>query len=602
MRQVINPRICIAFSTCILYNTVIEIDDGINVLGDSSVTAGELYDADAFFAPAPFDLFDTLMGQYASTRRRLEALAETVNSDACAGVLHYFIEANAPQERLSSSRRTRALFELAPAIAQLDADFWNRALRMTDVLDVMPQKRRSEWFDQIENPLGVQAQRLNQYELDRGAVQPEWKIEPIPAFEADTVRATLQHLIDMRYSFFAERVDGIFQRLSRDHATNCPQGFGKRMILQRAVSSGGSSEHETAGYINDLRCVVARFMGRDEPHWTSTAALIQVCRDRTGQWVSIDGGAMRMRVYRGVGTGHLEVHPDMAWRLNAVLASMYPMAIPAEFRERPKKARKVKDVQLFSKPLPFVVLNYLMNMKPGFRYAGEDRSGDSRYEKVPNTRRFDYDHDDATIRAQVIRVLEAIGGVAAKEKHFQQWVFDYDVGPVISDIVCSGVIPDHQAHQFYPTPATIAEVAVRLASEGDAETMQWLEPSAGIGGLADLMPKDRTACVEVSELHCAILRAKGHSVIQGDFLSVPAVPAYQRVLMNPPYSGGRWQAHTQHAARMLAPGGRLVAILPASAPTSFRLDGMSMEWSAPYANQFAGTTISVVILVAEKQG
>lgn len=561
---------------------------------------GWLVDGDEFFAPAPFDLFDTLMGQYSATRARLEAMAAAVNSEACAGVLHYFVVANTPEQRISTPNTVGVLFALEPAIAQLDADFWNRALRMTDVLDCMPQKRRAEWFEQIKNPMGVKAERMRSWEIERGGEQLEWKVEPIPAFEADTVRMTLQHLIDMRSKFFAERVDGLFQRLSRDHVTNCPQGFGKRMILQRAINSYGHTDHDTAGYINDLRCVVAKFMGRDEPKWRATDDLISTCKDRTGKWVSIDGGALRMRVYRGVGTGHLEVHPDMAWRLNAVLASLYPMAIPAEFRERPKRARKVKEHQLFGKPLPFVVLEALSGMKPGYRRGQDDRGGNARFVNIPNTLRFDFGTADEVVRAQAERVLAAIGGVRAKEANVEHWAFDYEVGPVVSDIVCSGVIPDHQAHQFYPTPATVAAVAVELASEGDTASALWLEPSAGIGGLADLMPKGRTKCVEVSELHCAILRAKGHDVVCADFLSAPEHSGYDRVVMNPPFSGGRWQSHLAHAWAMLRPGGRLVAILPASAKGKGLLDGAATTWGPVFDNEFAGTTVSVVIGVFDR--
>ena len=39
------------------------------------------------------------------------------------------------------------------------------------------------------------------------------------------------------------------------------------------------------------------------------------------------------------GTAHFEIHPDMAWKLNCVLASMHPMAIPAEFRQKPKQTK-----------------------------------------------------------------------------------------------------------------------------------------------------------------------------------------------------------------------------------------------------------------------
>jgi len=128
-----------------------------------------------------------------------------------------------------------------------------------------------------------------------------------------------------------------------------------------------------------------------------------------------------------------------------------------------------------------------------------------------------------------------------------------------------------------------------------------LEPSAGQGGLADLMPKEQTACVEVSKLHCEILKAKGHNVIEADFLQFNRTDWYHRIVMNPPYSQGRWQAHTKHAATMLRRNGILVAVLPVSAKNKFELDGFDCSWSDVYENEFAGTSVSVVLLKAVKK-
>ena len=52
----------------------------------------------------------------------------------------------------------------------------------------------------------------------------------------------------------------------------------------------------------------------------------------------------------------------------------------------------------------------------------------------------------------------------------------------------------------------------------------------------------------------------------------------------------------KHAAKMLSKGGKLVAILPASASSSFALRGMVCKWHGPFDNEFAGTSVSVVIL------
>nr|WP_262384469.1 class I SAM-dependent methyltransferase [Pseudomonas fragi] len=112
------------------------------------------------------------------------------------------------------------------------------------------------------------------------------------------------------------------------------------------------------------------------------------------------------------------------------------------------------------------------------------------------------------------------------------------------------------------------------------------------------MPKAKTVCVEISELHCEVLKAKGYYVECADFLKYQPVGKYDRIVMNPPYSEGRWQAHIERAASMLKLGGRLVAVLPASAKGKDVLPGLKHEWSKIYSNEFAGTSVSVVILAA----
>lgn len=537
--------------------------------------SGDLVDSPAFFAPMASDLVDSLVGEYGSIRQRIETMATAVRDQQCAGVLHYFVEGNVQDQRHSMPTTVEALFAVDGAVAQLNASFWNRALRMTDVIDYMPQKRRDEWFEQIRNPLGRTKNRHTS----------EQELPPLPEFEEATVRSTLGHLLASRAKFLAERVDGIFQALSRQHVTNQPQGFGKRMIIQNVFS------YQTHGHINDLRCVIAKFMGRDEPKHGATDPVINAAKRQNGEWMSVDGGALRVRVYGGVGTAHIEVHPEMAWRLNAILASMHPLAIPAEFRTKPKRAKKVKDFELFDRPLPFAVVGLLA----GMRQASEriEPSWPERYRDIPNAMRFDYGQFDKATMAEAEKVLMAIGGV--KQKH--HWQFDYHPRDVLDQIVCSGCIPDQKSHQFYPTPTNVAEKAIELAEIQPGHKV--LEPSAGQGGLVDLIPELAfTQCVEISELHCEILKAKGHYVERADFLKWNITGKYDRIVMNPPFSEGRWQAHLEHAAGMLADNGRLIAILPASSKGKDLIDGFSLEWSQVFDNEFSGTSASVVIVVA----
>lgn len=74
---------------------------------------------------------------------------------------------------------------------------------------------------------------------------------------------------------------------------------------------------------------------------------------------------------------------------------------------------------------------------------------------------------------------------------------------------------------------------------------------------------------------------------------------FDKIVMNPPFNSDLWRFHIEHAATMLRAGGRLVAILPASAKGK-DLTGLNCAWHGPYENEFAGTSVSVCILAADK--
>lgn len=427
----------------------------------------------------------------------------------------------------------------------------------------MPQVRRDEWYNAIRDM-------------------------ETPDFTEETVVNTMQELLNSREKFLAERVDGIFRALSGEHVTNAPSGFGKRMILY-VVSSYGTSHTTNCGHIDDLRKIIARFMGRDEPGYGLTYAAVRAGMAQTGEWLTIDGGAMRIRCYQK-GTAHLEVHPDMAWRLNAILASLYPLAIPPEFRSKPK--RKPKDIELMQKPLPFAVVGALAGAKEAIEKVTVGYR--ETWKTIRNSRALPY-NQDKFVEAEAERVYAAIGGVKTKlgAAHYY-WQFDYDPTRVLGEIIASGCVPDHKSHQYYPTPSELAEIAVSHADLRDGMTS--LEPSAGQGGIADYMHVGKTVCVEVSDLHCKILQEKGHRWIAGDFLAIDIQDRFDRIVMNPPFSSGRWQAHVERAAGMLADGGVLVAIVPSSATGKFAMPGYSIEWLGVYDDRFSGTSVSVAMM------
>lgn len=577
------------------------------------VDMGVLDIASEFFAPTSTDMVHGLVAEYRRDRQLITDAVAMASKLEFRSVWQYFTAGNATEERgrISLEKSVEQMFREEGAICALNAAYWSKALSLTDVYDAMPQARRTQWNEQIRCPEGVlkdyqavRRERDNHPERFDGKgeyLNPDeaFSLPRLPDFEEETVRATLLELLNSRTRFLAERVDGIFRALSGEHVTNSPAAFRNRMIVARLVTSYGTSDHSRVGYINDLRCVIAKFMGRDEPNYRASDYVVEYARrERRGEWVTLDGGALRLRAYK-CGTAHLEVHPDMAWRLNCVLHQLYPAAIPPEFRSKPKK--KPKEFTMLGRPLPFAVVESLASMESAYRL---EKSTDWRrdYDRIniPNSLQFSYSASGSPeTRAEVERVLGYLGAVKVQnERGGIYFEFDYHPSDVIRDVVASGCLPDQKSHQYYWTPESLAQEAVEMAQIGPEDIC--LEPSAGTGGLADKMPMDRTQCIEVSSLHCKVLKAKGHNVIEADFLTADTLPTFDRIVMNPPFSDGRWQAHLLHAASLLKQGGRLVAILPASAKGKDLLPGWEIDWSRVFDNEFAGTSVSVAILAAKR--
>lgn len=500
-----------------------------------------------------------MLGQYNATRAKIVSLAEFVKGDGYRAAMSAFIEGNAGDERLHRYLYVDKLFEVEPAIAALNAEYWQKALSLTDVLDMMPQARRGEWHESIR--------RMK-----------------TPDFTEDAVRPTILGLLNMRQTFLAEKVDGIFRGLSGEHVTNAPEAFGKRMIIKYVLDAYGHVNSSKSGLVHDLRGVIARFMGREQPSHAVTSRFLEECRRTPGQWITTDGGALRVRCYKN-GNGHMEIHPDMAWRLNCVLAHLYPAAIPSEFRQKPKK--KTKEFAQLLRPLPFPVLEILASVLERRRYAKD------------NTISLLYDRDNPIIE-EVAKVLMSVGG-ARDPLRSSDIAFDYDPTSVLREIVVSGCLPDRQSFQFHQTSETLAADAVEWAEIGDTDTV--LEPSAGQGAIAAHLPVDRLQCVELSSMHCEILRARGFKTEQADFIVWAQTAAnrgrkFDVIAMNPPFADGRAQLHVEHAYSLLAPGGRLVAVVPASLKGKQFLPDVQVEFSKVYDHEFKTANVSVVLMRA----
>jgi SAM-dependent methyltransferase len=120
-----------------------------------------------------------------------------------------------------------------------------------------------------------------------------------------------------------------------------------------------------------------------------------------------------------------------------------------------------------------------------------------------------------------------------------------------------------------------------------------LEPSCGDGRIMDEL-RARNCSVLGFEYHAARAaeaRAKGHPVVNANFLEQTPKPEFDKVVMNPPFYGRHYVKHVRHALKFLKPGGSLVSILPATA--HYDHGELSGEWRDLPVASFAdaGTNI-----------
>jgi predicted nucleic acid-binding protein len=129
--------------------------------------------------------------------------------------------------------------------------------------------------------------------------------------------------------------------------------------------------------------------------------------------------------------------------------------------------------------------------------------------------------------------------------------------------------------QQFSTPLPFAALVVRAAAIRKGETV--LEPSAGTGALAAFAARAGATLVlnDIDPFRQSLLRAVYGGEVTGhdgehidDLLQTPVLPDV--VVMNPPFASSVDRSRDKHiaakhliaAAKRLAPGGRLMAIMP----------------------------------------
>lgn len=211
-------------------------------------------------------------------------------------------------------------------------------------------------------------------------------------------------------------------------------------------------------------------------------------------------------------------------------------------------------------------------------------------------------------------IVEHLGG-HWREK-YNGFVFRKNVSDIFPYLLKTGVRITEQYSfkektQFYPTPKNVAKRVVELADIKDG--MRVLEPSAGVGNIVDqiLINCDIT-CVEPYTPNSKILKQKGYRTIETIFEDFAKdCGTFDRIVMNPPFSGQRDALHVMLAYSLLRNGGVLSAIVSENSlyyktDTSdifrnfFKTTNAKVEAVPPNAFEESGTTIDTVILQIKK--
>lgn len=221
---------------------------------------------------------------------------------------------------------------------------------------------------------------------------------------------------------------------------------------------------------------------------------------------------------------------------------------------------------------------------------------------------------DRKLYVGVNKVLEACGGTWSRKARAHVFVA-WDPAEKIEQVLATGEVTVAKSDLcFFPTPVALAKRLVQAT--GVDVGHRALEPSAGSGRIVDallLAGANPTACERDNAMRAALEQRGTFGVAPvDDFMKLPPVRLYDRVVMNPPFTKcgeGDGLDHVLHALKFLRPGGRLGAIMPNG--ILFREDRRhrAFRYALPFGTTFtelpedsfkeSGTRVRTVMLIAE---
>lgn len=203
--------------------------------------------------------------------------------------------------------------------------------------------------------------------------------------------------------------------------------------------------------LSELRVICSYFRGETVKPVYDTKKWLRIWLVMLGSEIDQpDGNSIRFRVYKN-GSMHIDVHPDIAERLNNILAAIVPLALPTErlahYKATLQEFPALKRCIDFHSRMQLAELEFTRNEKEWSSWTSLGYAG----EFADKTRQ---------VNAEVLRFL----GARITSYHV---TFDYDPTEVMRFIGHMGAMPDIVSHQFYPSSLRLSEYVASIIATGE---------------------------------------------------------------------------------------------------------------------------------------
>lgn len=189
-------------------------------------------------------------------------------------------------------------------------------------------------------------------------------------------------------------------------------------------------------------------------------------------------------------------------------------------------------------------------------------------------------------------MLSNIRGEYVGKAESGRFEFPFNPSDIVEKFLDKNEWPKKNPYALFPTPRCIIDYAIEYTYAGAImwsgyEMVRILEPSAGRGDFIDEVSKNfkdqgipvQITCAEIDPVNIAILKSKGYSVIEGDFLNidVESLDKFDLIITNPPFQRETYIRHVNHAQKFLGKHGKMLAVIPTKLFTSITKIGVELK-------------------------